>query len=152
MKNKASFIDIRMGQHELRSEAFQILMKNLPQYARTLDRLSRNTGENAIQLATLQDNRMSGVVLGGHLNSHATYLNFFFVIPEFRQAGIGKILHDEFESRVKQANRTRIECDVYDERVAKWFQKQRYVESCSRINYEVLLKQYGKLAMLKQLG
>ena len=151
-------VDLHQETQALRFDVFSFLKNKLPEYTRDFEQLYLNPSPNSINLACLQQGRgqeraeIAGACIGGHLNDNVTYWNFFFVLPAYRQAGIGSMLFDEFESRVKQAGRTRIECEIHDAQVAEWFAKRGYVAICGRDDYQILLSSRKEFTMAKQLA
>ena len=141
----------------LRQQMFMALMERIPKHVKTLRRLYENGGDNQINTLCLANSEIAGGTIGGHLTSEVSYWNFIFVEPEYRRQGTGRKLMQDFESRVQGAGRTRIECEIEDAQVLRWFMEHGYriadmcVKDSQDPRIKIRLQRQHQLSVYKNL-
>lgn len=110
------------------SQSIAFLLENLPtrEMKTTVSKIYLNPNTPKRTLTCLDENEIIGVSIGGPLDSNRAYLQFMYVLPEYRRKGVGKFLLDAFEQREIKRNISTIEADTYDPLVADWMVRQGY--------------------------
>ena len=141
----------------LRQQMFLGFIEEVPRHATTLRRLYENGGANQINTACLVNGEIVGGNIGGHLTFDTSYWNFFFVHPDYRMQGAGRALMHDFESRVKDSGRRRVECDIEDLRILKLFMKKGYrlanhnITNPDDVRIPILMRTLTQLSVFKEL-
>lgn len=109
-------------------EAIQLLVRNLPQedMRATARMLKLNPDTPKRTWACLANDRVVGALVGDRIRDDVSYLEFAWILPEFRQIGLGKKILEKFELSQRLHGTRYIEAETYEPMVAKWMERMGY--------------------------
>jgi GNAT superfamily N-acetyltransferase len=113
---------------EIYRSAMRLLLENLPtdKMKTIASRLFQNPNNPERTYACLENQMVVGTAIGGPLNRQKSYWEFMFILPEYRQLGVGKELLAFLEKTQKKYGISQIETETYEPLVTQWVQRRGY--------------------------